>query len=187
MTHGIYIIKHSVYGPEPRSSGGNISSNPQVSALIPRPACNGMERMCQRHESNYTPIQSENHYIINLYIAPYAVDDVLVLFISNSVISISNFLGYFSSAFRHDSLRIKTDRIKLKDIHSVAFQKHWKIPAVMRANNAPQRIHNSVWGGAFNLYLDLFPKGQPTYTRQVVNPRHQTPQGQSVAKPGTPL
>ena len=24
-------------------------------------------------------------------------------------------------------------------------------------------------------------------TRQVVNPRHQTPQGQSVAKPGTPL
>ena len=26
----------------------------------------------------------------------------------------------------------------------------------------------------------------PTYRRQVVNPRHQTPQGQSVAKPGTP-
>ena len=28
------------------------SSNPQVSALIPRPAFNGMERMCQRHGSN---------------------------------------------------------------------------------------------------------------------------------------
>ena len=38
------------------------------------PASNGMERMCQRHESYYTPIllfQSENHYIINLYIATY--------------------------------------------------------------------------------------------------------------------
>ena len=27
----------------------------------------------------------------------------------------------------------------------------------------------------------------PTYRRQVINPRHQTPQGQSVAKPGTLL
>ena len=32
-----------------------------------------------------------------------------------------------------------------------------------------------------------FPKSGPTYMGQVVNPRHQTPQGQSVAKPGTPL
>ena len=43
---------NGVHGPEPRSSGGNTSSNPQVSALIPRPAFNGMERMCQRHGSN---------------------------------------------------------------------------------------------------------------------------------------
>ena len=48
---GIYII-NGVHGPEPRSSGGNTSSNPQVSALIPRPAFNGMERMCQRYGSN---------------------------------------------------------------------------------------------------------------------------------------
>ena len=34
------------------SSGGNTSSNPQVSALVPRLAFNGMERMCQRHGSN---------------------------------------------------------------------------------------------------------------------------------------
>ena len=27
---------------------GNTLSNPQVSALIPHPAFNGMERMCQR-------------------------------------------------------------------------------------------------------------------------------------------
>ena len=32
-----------------------------------------------------------------------------------------------------------------------------------------------------------FPKGGPTCRRQVVNPRHQTPQGQSVIKPETPL
>ena len=32
-----------------------------------------------------------------------------------------------------------------------------------------------------------FPKSVPTYRRQVVNPRHRTPQGQSVAKPGNQL
>ena len=48
---GMYIINR-VHGPDPRLSGGNTSSNPQVSALIPRPAFNGMERMCQRHGSN---------------------------------------------------------------------------------------------------------------------------------------
>ena len=48
---GVYII-NGVNGPEPRSSGGNTSSNPQVSALIPRPDFNGMERMCQCHGSN---------------------------------------------------------------------------------------------------------------------------------------
>ena len=47
----MYII-NGVHGPEPRSSGGNTSSNPQVSAFIPRPAFNGMERVCQRHGSN---------------------------------------------------------------------------------------------------------------------------------------
>ena len=48
---GMYII-NGVHGPEPRSSGGNTSSNQQVSALIPRPAFNWMEKMCQRHGSN---------------------------------------------------------------------------------------------------------------------------------------
>ena len=47
---GMYI--NGVHRPEPWSSGGNTSSNPQVSALIPRPDFNGMERMCQRHGSN---------------------------------------------------------------------------------------------------------------------------------------
>ena len=51
MMCGMYII-NEVHGPETRSSGGNTSSNPQVAALIPRPAFNGMERMCQRHGSN---------------------------------------------------------------------------------------------------------------------------------------
>ena len=48
---GTYIM-NGVHGPEPRSSGGNASSNPQVSTLFPRPAFNGMERMCQRHGIN---------------------------------------------------------------------------------------------------------------------------------------
>ena len=36
-------------------------------------------------------------------------------------------------------------------------------------------------------FVSRFPKSGPTYRRQVVNPRPQTPQGQSVAKPETPL
>ena len=32
-----------------------------------------------------------------------------------------------------------------------------------------------------------YPKSEPTYRRQVTNPRHQTPQGQPVAKPITRL
>ena len=38
----------------------------------------------------------------------------------------------------------------------------------------------------YHFKLD-FQKSGPTYRGQVVNLRHQTPQGQSVAKPGTPL
>ena len=37
------------------------------------------------------------------------------------------------------------------------------------------------------LFKIRFPNGGPTSRRQVVNPRHQTLQGQSVAKPETPL
>ena len=47
---GMYII-NGMHEPEPRSSGGNTLSNLQVSALIARPAFNGMERICQRHGS----------------------------------------------------------------------------------------------------------------------------------------
>ena len=41
-----------VHGPESMLSGGNTSSNPHALVLIPRPASNGMERMCLRHGSN---------------------------------------------------------------------------------------------------------------------------------------
>ena len=37
------------------------------------------------------------------------------------------------------------------------------------------------------LFKIRFTKDGPTCRRQVVNPRHQRPQGQSVAKPETPL
>ena len=51
IMYGMYII-NGVHGPEPRSLGVNTSSISEVSALIPRPAFNGMERMCQRHGGN---------------------------------------------------------------------------------------------------------------------------------------
>ena len=37
------------------------------------------------------------------------------------------------------------------------------------------------------LFKIRFLKGGPTCREQVVNPRHQTPQGQLIAKPETPL
>ena len=42
---GMYII-NGVHGPEPRSSVGNVSSNPHVSARIPRPALMGWRGCC---------------------------------------------------------------------------------------------------------------------------------------------
>ena len=77
-----------------RSLGGNTSSKPQVSALIPRPAFNGMERMCQSHGSNQNshppvlvrkPLCNEFiHYHINSRCI-----FVLVSIVSNSVILLS--------------------------------------------------------------------------------------------------
>ena len=37
------------------------------------------------------------------------------------------------------------------------------------------------------VFKNRFPKDGPTCRRQAVNPRHQTSQGQSIAKPETPL
>ena len=70
----IYIYQYIASGREPRSSGGNTSSNPQVSALVPRPVVNGMERMCQRRGSDQTPtlmFESKNHVSINSYNITY--------------------------------------------------------------------------------------------------------------------
>ena len=68
----MYII-NGVHGPETRSSGGNTSFNRHVSALIPRPAFNGMERMCQRHRSNQNchPPVLVRKQLCNLYIATW--------------------------------------------------------------------------------------------------------------------
>ena len=80
----IYIYRHRASGREPMWSG-----NPQVSALVPRPVVNGMERMCQRHGSDQTPtllFESKNHVSINSYYITYAVEEFLLSIIPNSVI-----------------------------------------------------------------------------------------------------
>ena len=69
--YGMHII-NGVHGQELRSSERNTSPKPQVSALIPWLIFNGMERISQRHGVIITSILlfwSENHYVINLYIA----------------------------------------------------------------------------------------------------------------------
>ena len=70
IMYGMYIL-NGLHGPEPRSPGGNTSSNPQVFTLIPRPTLNGIERMSQRHGSNQNSNPStvvKKRYVINLYI-----------------------------------------------------------------------------------------------------------------------
>ena len=71
------MVINWICGTEPMSSGGNTSSNLQVLSFIPRPACNGMEKMYQGHGSNYSPSCSspKTNHIINLYIAAYAVEE----------------------------------------------------------------------------------------------------------------
>ena len=52
IMYDMYMI-NEVHGPGPwSSSGGNTTSNQQVSALIPRPTFNWMGRVCQRHGNN---------------------------------------------------------------------------------------------------------------------------------------
>ena len=81
-------------------SRGITSSNPQVSALIPRPASNGIERMRQSHGSNYTPIFlffSRNHCVINLFIITYAIKE---FFSVNHVICCHCNILFFASVER---------------------------------------------------------------------------------------
>ena len=84
----IYIYIYRASGREQRSSGGNTSSNPQVSAPFHRPVVFGMERMCQRHGGNQTPtllFQSKNHVSFNSYSITYAVEEFLLSIVPNSV------------------------------------------------------------------------------------------------------
>ena len=88
---GMYII-NGVHGPEPKSSGGNTSSNSQVSALIHRPAFNGMERVYQRHGGNQdsqSPVVVRKPLCYQLIHYHIGSRGVLVSIISNSVILLS--------------------------------------------------------------------------------------------------
>ena len=61
------------------------------------------------------------------------------------------------------------------------------IIANVKTQNKIRFIIHDVKPTAQLLFKIRFPKGGPTCRRQVANTRHQTPQGQSVAKPETPL
>ena len=66
----------------------------------------------------------------------------------------------------------------------------WCIKTYIIAYVKTQKIRYIIYNvkpTAQQLFKMRFPKGGPTCRMQVVNPRHQTPQGQSVAKPETPL
>ena len=66
----------------------------------------------------------------------------------------------------------------------------WYIKAYINAYVKTQKIRfiiHYVEPTAQLLFKIRFPKGGPTCRRQVVNPRYQSLQGQSVAKPETPL
>ena len=66
----------------------------------------------------------------------------------------------------------------------------WCIKAYIIAYVITQKIRyiiHYVKPTAKLLFKIRFQKGGPTCRRQVVNPRHQTPQGQSAAKSETPL
>ena len=75
-------------------------------------------------------------------------------------------------------LRNKTLELELElETYVIAFVKTQKIRFIIHYVKPTAQL----------LFKIRFPKGGPTCRRQVVNPRHQTPQGQSVAKPETPL
>ena len=91
-THIKNAYIHRASGWEQRSSGGNTSSNPQVSAPVPRPVVNGMERMCQCHGSDQTPtllFESKTDMSISSYSITYAIEEFLLSTIPNSVIVLS--------------------------------------------------------------------------------------------------
>ena len=71
----------------------------------------------------------------------------------------------------------KTDKWSDVSRHIIAYVKTQKIRYTIHYVKPTAQLLFKIW----------FPKGGPTCRRQVVNPRHQTPQVQSVAKPETPL
>ena len=87
ILYGIFII-NGVHGSESRSSGGSTSSNPPVSAL-PRPAFNGMERMCHGSTQTYHPpvlVQKRlcNQFIHNQISSSQLIDPYEMLLWSKS-------------------------------------------------------------------------------------------------------
>ena len=68
--------------------------------------------------------------------------------------------------------------------NKVSFVRHWDEEQSKRTKKLFTFMSNLQT--YYHFKLD-FQKRGPTYRGQAVNRRHQTPQGKSVAKPGTPL
>ena len=88
---------------------------------------------------------------------------------------------YYRSTWKNKEYLWSKDKAKndmmYQDIHSCIYQnkKKWRY-TIQYVKPTAQLV-----------FKNRFPKGGPTCRRQVVYQRHQTSQGQSVAKPETPL
>ena len=70
----IYISSQLLDGNKGHQDETHHPTHRQVSAPVPRPVVNGMERLCQRHGSDQTPtlpFESKNHVSINSYSVTY--------------------------------------------------------------------------------------------------------------------
>ena len=104
--------------------------------------------------------------------------------IPNHFALLSHYSNNYCVTGQKESVQIK-NKIKIKPRNDLMYQDIYN--CICQNTKKIRLIIHYVKPTAQLLFKIWFPKGGPTCRRQVVNPRHQTPQGQSVAKPETPL
>ena len=100
----MYMNLDGVSEPELNLSGGNISSNHQVSVLIPQPDCNMVERMCQRRLDIVKNIRSLSCvYIgrIHIYIlCTYTICILFCCYLISRIVEKFCYVSYISISLR---------------------------------------------------------------------------------------